>query len=59
MRTVAPDLGVGALPEDQQCVGEVFGLDAVRRVEVVAIRERLNREIGEDRGQPVGHPAVE
>src|SRR5437870_436179 len=36
----------------------MFGFDAMRRVEVVTLGERLDREVGEDRGKPIGHPGV-
>jgi hypothetical protein len=33
-------------------------LDAVRRVEVVAFGEHLDREAREDAREPVGHPGI-
>ena len=51
-------LRVRPAPEGKQRVCDVLGFDAVRRVEVVTLGERLDREVGEDRRQPVGHPAV-
>ena len=39
----------GALPNREQRVCQVLGLDTVRRVEVVPLRERLDREVREDR----------
>jgi hypothetical protein len=46
------------LPKRQQRAGEAVGLDSMRRVEVVSFGESLDREVGEDGGQAVGHPSV-
>ena len=46
---------LGALPHGEERGGQTFGLDPVRRVEVVAFAKRLDREVREDRGQPVGY----
>jgi hypothetical protein len=39
-------------------VAEALGLDPVRGVEVVALRKRLDSEVGEDRRQPLRHSCV-
>jgi len=46
------------LPERKEKVGQALGLDPVWGIEVVALGERLHREIGEDRGQPIRDPSV-
>ena len=48
---------LGTLQEREQRVGEPLRLDPVRRVEVMALRKGLDREVREDLAQPVGHPA--
>ena len=53
---VGKRLRFGALPKREQRGGEALGLDPVGRIEVMSFREGLDREVGEDRGQPVGHP---
>src|SRR5579864_9380354 len=39
-------------------MGQAFGFDPVRRVEVVALGEGLEGEVWEDLGEPFGHASV-
>ena len=55
---VSVDLGLGSLPESEQRLRQTFGLDPMWGVEVVALGERLDGEVGEERGEPLGHAAV-
>src|SRR5262249_57028167 len=54
----SPTSGFRALPEGKERPGKSFGLDPMRGVEVVALGKRLDREVGKDRREPVGHAGV-